>query len=171
MPLVRVAVAQHNTSIHSCRAKCQEPKTDHRQAEPQEKMATKSLQLKHTAVLLLPVEPALHTTSIYGRNEIGIIKLSPTYLIENVKKKNKKSKCVFKKINPCLCRHSTLLNQWREGQLTGVRVLFWISIIQVKAQFLNKEKPHLKQKCQKGLELFVITDASSTLIFYRHSRR
>lgn len=69
-------------------------------------------------------------------------------------------------------RHSTLLNQWHEGQLTGVRVLFWISIIQVKAQFLNKEKPHVKQKCQKGLELFVITDASSTLIFYmRHSRR
>lgn len=87
----------------------------------------------------------------------------------------KKSKCVFEKNkerDPSVCRHSTLLNQWHEGQLTGVRVLFWISIIQVKAQFVNKEKPYLKQKCQKGLELLVITDASSTLISYmRHSRR
>lgn len=162
MPLGRVAVAQHNTNTHSCHAKCQEPKTDHHQAEPQEKMATKSLQLKHTAGLLLPAEPALHTTSISGRNERGIIKLSPTYLIENVKKK----KC------KCVCRHNTLLNQWHEGQLTGVRVVFWISIIQVKAEFLNKEQPHLKQECQKGLERFVIADASSTLIFHMcHSRR
>lgn len=92
-----MAVAQHDTDIHSCRAKCQEPKTDHHRAEPQEKKATKSLQLKHAAVLLLPVEPAPHATSTSGRNKTGIIELSPTDLIENVKKIKKKSKCILKK--------------------------------------------------------------------------
>lgn len=49
---------------------------------------------------------------------------------------------------------------------------FYSGYLLFRLKFLNKEKPHLKQKCQKGLELFIITDASSTLIFYmRHSRR